>query len=303
MKKAKEILEMVEGRLSSPLIFSFLISWLITNWEITLIILFGVDSAPLVDGEKQSLIAAVHSRLSWPNAFCWPFFFALVYTFANPFVQSWISSFYTWLTRNTENRNLKIIGEKGLIKAQKYIDTKAELYDQYEKIKKITEEENEKQAKYLKLQGENQNNEIAVNDLNKQLRQKNEEIRILERLSSPQFMEGFWNISMKDNREDIVFESLQVFIFTDGEIDYINNSGSRDRVAKLEYIFFNRSQKLLTFLLVINREETVPVKNFKNFFNQKAVFFELIQQGDIDCFEGTQNRLGHVTWKRAFEWD
>ena len=270
MKKAQEILEMVEGRLSSPLIFSFLISWFITNWEITLIILFGVDSAPLVDGEKQTLLEAIQSRLSWPNSFCWPFFFAFVYTFANPFVQSWISSFYTWLTRNTEVRNLNIIGEKGLIKAQKYIDTKNELYEQYERVQKITEEETKLKNELTDLKKKMQQFEDENIRIQKYSSETSEELRKYKLFTNQNLLNGLWKVTY--DREGVITE-LQ-YKFKDSQVWVLSLDGTHNE-HEHNLVFSNFNSDSGRVIMVRENREKKRSKSYFDRFKHKQVSVDL----------------------------
>jgi hypothetical protein len=131
MEKAKDILDSIGDRLKSPLIFSFLISWIFTNWQI-LIALFWLGSEDLHKLGYISHIDYVQSKLSFSRCFVFPFCLALLYTFGFPFVRNLIAVFSTKVNTIGERKRLKA-SEGAIIPVHRYV-TKVKIVEAKEKL-------------------------------------------------------------------------------------------------------------------------------------------------------------------------
>lgn len=106
MENIKDILKGLQERFSSPLIFSFLLSWIIFNWEVTVALLWYDVSSIRMEG--STLIDFIRSKNNWTDSFCYPLSFAVLYTLGSPVVKALISAFNTEISKRSENWNLKI---------------------------------------------------------------------------------------------------------------------------------------------------------------------------------------------------
>ncbi|MGL2966924.1 hypothetical protein [Flavobacterium sp. XGLA_31] len=89
-EKVKDVYENIKERLSNPLIFSFIISWLIYNWEIT-IALFWYDKAQIKAEGCKSIFEFIQHQL---NNKCYsliiPLGLAVLYTFGMPYFKEFV---------------------------------------------------------------------------------------------------------------------------------------------------------------------------------------------------------------------
>lgn len=106
MNNMKDILRGIKDRLSSPLIFSFLLSWLIFNWEITVALLWYDVAYLKIEG--NTLIDFIRARINPFDSFYYPLIFALAYTLLSPPIKVLISAFNTWISKKGENWNVQI---------------------------------------------------------------------------------------------------------------------------------------------------------------------------------------------------
>jgi len=115
MEKISDILDNIRERISNPLLFSFMLSWIFINWGISVALLW-YDPAQLEHDHYNSIFTFIRSKLCSQNSFLQPLSFALGYTFFLPIVKNWISAFNAWNT-NWGNRIIsKISGDSELNK-------------------------------------------------------------------------------------------------------------------------------------------------------------------------------------------
>ncbi len=96
LKSAKDL---VFERFSSPLIFSFTVSWLISNYKILMVIF--TDQTNYFPLEHK--IWLIGEYLNWTNGLLYPMIASCFYTFLYPFLDNKISKFT--LQRKLEKRN------------------------------------------------------------------------------------------------------------------------------------------------------------------------------------------------------
>ncbi len=133
MEKLNEVLTSLKERFSNPLIISFLISWLVINWEVPLAILFYNSRGR--NGIPQELIDYLSGYSSSYNLIAWPLAFAVGYTILSPIVRNFISAFYTWNTRWGNTWDLSI-SKGSKVPIGKYVS----LRDNYKKRTEVLEE-------------------------------------------------------------------------------------------------------------------------------------------------------------------
>ena len=84
-EKVKDVYENIKDRLSNPLIFSFIVSWLVYNWEITVALLWYDKSQFHAEGCK-SIFEFIQDKLNakWLST-ALPVGLAFLYTFGMPY--------------------------------------------------------------------------------------------------------------------------------------------------------------------------------------------------------------------------
>ena len=107
MDKISEILNSVKERVSNPLIFSFLISWLVYNWKIP-VALIWFDKEQISANGSKSIFDFIEDEWKKNGYFWIPLFIALGYTFIFPIIKNLISATQTWMSKWGENLNLRL---------------------------------------------------------------------------------------------------------------------------------------------------------------------------------------------------
>jgi hypothetical protein len=96
MEKIRDFLAQMYDRISSPLLFSFLLSWMVINWRITVPIVFYTHSELVKDGYTSYTNLILRNSESW-RMFWFPLLIASFYTFIYPFINTAILVFIAWL--------------------------------------------------------------------------------------------------------------------------------------------------------------------------------------------------------------
>ncbi|WP_291097878.1 MULTISPECIES: hypothetical protein [unclassified Flavobacterium] len=87
MDKVSNILNNIKDRLSNPLIFSFLLSWLIFNWEITVALVWYDKSQINAEGCKSIFEFIQYKLDNRCGSFFFPFIIAIIYTLGFPYLK------------------------------------------------------------------------------------------------------------------------------------------------------------------------------------------------------------------------
>ena len=91
----KDVLDHVKKalieRISSPLLGSFGLAFIVLNWRSVLLVLFGSGTMD----ERIKLIDSQYA--SWWLGVAYPILFAVVYVFLFPYISLWISRYSNWI--------------------------------------------------------------------------------------------------------------------------------------------------------------------------------------------------------------
>lgn len=98
MEKFSDLFKGLKDRLSSPLISSFIIAWLVANWRIIIGLIFYKISDLERDCYK-SYIDLIEKNTNLKTNLILPLAIALLYTFAFPFIKNVIIAFGAWIKR------------------------------------------------------------------------------------------------------------------------------------------------------------------------------------------------------------
>jgi hypothetical protein len=91
-EESNSILDFIKSlldRIVNPPIFSFLCSWLVCNWRVTIAVLWH-DTSQL--GGK-SIFEFIAINTNCINSFWLPFIFAVAYTLGIPFIKTWVREY------------------------------------------------------------------------------------------------------------------------------------------------------------------------------------------------------------------
>lgn len=166
MDKVSDIYIELKDRLSSPIFFSFIISWCVINWRVIIGLLFYKSSDLKIDG-YSSYIDLISTNYHWSNTIIIPLTSALLYTFFYPIVRNCIYAFNTWTKKWGNNWNLKL-SRTSNISIGKYIALRDTYKERTELLNKVLTEEGE----YLNQIETLRNDVLKVQEENISLKQQ-----------------------------------------------------------------------------------------------------------------------------------
>jgi hypothetical protein len=175
--KFEEILSNLKERLTSPLISSFIIAWLIFNWRIV-IGLFWHESEELNILGYTNYFDLITSSIQFDRSIFNPLFFALGYTFVYPILKNLINAFLTWTTRWGDNWNLRLM-KNGSIPVDRYLQLKKHYDKRTTALEEVIKSESVYVAKIGELESELSSLKIASNIQSERINTANNELQVI----------------------------------------------------------------------------------------------------------------------------
>lgn len=107
METIREFFDDIKGRLSSPILGGFLISWIIFNWKIVIVLVFYKQEDLSLDN-YVSYLDFINKHIDiWLNLIL-PFSAAFLYTFMFPHIKAYIKEYQAKVLSASESRILNI---------------------------------------------------------------------------------------------------------------------------------------------------------------------------------------------------
>lgn len=276
MNKFRDFLVQVYDRVSSPLISSFIISWIIVNWRITIGLLFYDMEQLAVDGytSYQDLIiknSSIYTQL------CIPLTAALGYTFVYPFIRNVILSFLSWTRGWGSTWQLK--ASKGSkVPMERFIRVSDDLHRQSQELENLMMSEGRLLRERDTLLAEKEAREKENQDF--RLRENQ-----LHAYSSGEFFTGDYKMTYRigDNKE---YEEIDVSIAKEGI--YLNHPGkASEKLFSFKNTGYNTTSDEFIWWLEDNRP---------NFKKRHVVILRASNNSDMRIFidpnrESVINRL------------
>ncbi len=245
METLKEFFKNVNYRLSSPFIFSFVVSWLICNWQIPIAIFFYNNELLKTEGSLH-YIALVTKYLNWFHALLFPFVAALFYTFAYPYINKWIKDYQTTVEVKAEESEIEI--RKGSsIPMDKYLTLRDSVVKKEKKLDEIIKQESSTRDQLSAKQDELHTVQIRNAELVDEANKAREVIADYNNLKKEyiqpetlaEFFKGTWVceyniVSPKDDRDhEIGFEPFYI-----NKTEYLEKGAVKFSIQHIRYVPF-----------------------------------------------------------------
>lgn len=178
MDKFSDFFKDLKERISSPLISSFIFSWIVFNWQIV-IALFKYEVKSLSLKDYQAYVDYICSLINKNDCFWHPLAVAFAYALLYPFLRNGIQIADAWF--KAWGNHYKLVASKAnKVSIEKYI----QLRETYKKRSDLLEEVLNKESETIQKNETlvNQNNELKnkVNIIESEIINKNENISRLE---------------------------------------------------------------------------------------------------------------------------
>lgn len=186
METIKDFLDDLKSRVSNPLLSSFLISWLVSNWKISYGLIF-YSTHDLFINNYTSHEELVRKNLDCWNSFFLPFLISIIYTFGFPFLREIIKYLHSRIVNYWESKTLEDTKEN-FISVQKYITIRENYHTLTKQVSEVINDEsnNLKENTELKLKNiefEKENTSLI-----------NERAEYIQKTNS-EFLIGTWKIN------------------------------------------------------------------------------------------------------------
>jgi hypothetical protein len=238
--KIDSILDNMKERLSNPLVFSYLISWTLINWRITLALLWY--DPPKDANAHLSLIQYVEQNSQWQTSLLYPLLCAIAYTTLMPIIRQSITALHNIIDKKGDAFNLKIQGGS-VIPFDKFLKLREDYQTRTNILQKAINDEAEKQSQIDQLTTsllttQQKSNEVAS--------RHSEMERLLFVMDRVELIDGYWTFSsklplLKEHATlHIEFRDNNVYVLQDGQFlerFRIHNFNYDERRSKVFFAF------------------------------------------------------------------
>jgi len=268
MSKIDDLLNGFKERFSNPFVLSFIISWLIWNWEVSIALLW-YDTDQLAD--KETIFSFVESNLSWRKSLIYPLIFALIYTIIWPFFSSSISLFLTWVDKKREELSIRIL-KNSKVSMDKYLVMRDILESRSKILEEVISSESVNLIELEKVKTENTNLKNDLNQKQSNITEINEKL-----ISVESEVEGLRNLKVKTDElekelsgKDVEINNLKDFQSKVRDVSVLNGKWenrheSSDGLTGKEFAIIKDGKYFIT-----NNKFDVPAKHeyeIKKFFH------------------------------------
>lgn len=255
MEKLSETFENIKERFSNPLIFSFIVSWLICNWQITLTLVWH-DLEEVKRMGFNDTYQFLRFQLCHNHNYITPIFVAIGYTFAFPFLRNLI---------RVVNAASELLGDKYTLKINKgasipfeeYYKLDLKIKEREIKLSEMIQNAGELTGQILTLEQAGRDNDNIILDLKKQ-------IEILEdfkhKLTDNSFLDGYWTLQVKD---DLNEHQARGWFVKDGKINLITEEVKVPHYIISSFYYYKDRNEILFIATVMKNNTIIDVFNLR----------------------------------------
>lgn len=180
----KDIIKQINLRISSPFIFSFIVSWLFINWPIP-VGLFWYNGETIKQFGYDGHAALIEQNTSFRYNIACPTIVALMYMAVTPVINYFNALYVTWVKKQ-QTRHVTKISEKSYITVGRYIKLQSAANKQTSALRELIENEEIKFAE----------KEKTIGDLNNSLSEHLLKNKLIKKVSNSTAIEGDWLIKI-----------------------------------------------------------------------------------------------------------
>lgn len=254
LEQFKDFFADLKERASSPLISSFIISWLLINWPITVGLVLYKQQDLKADG-FNSYYELIKGYSNWTYTALIPFLFACAYTFAFPYVKAWIKLLNAKIEANNETEILSATSA-GSMPVQKYV----ELRKSNEVLTSELKELIVSQSDFQKDREEFITQIAELNTMTNKLTSTLEEERIKQDRLLTNYLyhdsqfNGMWEVDIKVNNRHI----KEKWYIIDSKVTVVGNERKTYTIIN---VLINRSHKNISLFIVEDVDDFIGEKN------------------------------------------
>lgn len=243
MDRVTEIYNAIKERLTSPFIFSYIVAFFTYNWKVTVALLF-YNQQEIEAAGYSSLFKFIQDNANHTDTLLCPLLFAALYTLIYPFLKLGINAFQTWIGVLDERLSLNISkGHK--IPVAKYLELKAEVNVQSERLQQVLNDDSANKTEIAEL-----NNKLAESEsemertktaLQRVEHDLNDHKRQLASVTDPAPLAGEWKV-FDSPKPKFDTHSMRVFI-DKKEIHLIQPNDTMTKIFDIKDFFYDVAHK------------------------------------------------------------
>ncbi|WP_443945580.1 hypothetical protein ACJVDH_00280 [Pedobacter sp. AW1-32] len=186
METIKDFFKELKDRLTSPLIGSFIIAWLLINWQIPLVLIFYKQSEIKLESQN-SFIGFIKSQYSWWTCFAFPLLVALFYVFLYPYIRNCIAEYVEKRKIKGQANLLKIAKAEGFVSIARHQLLQGQLNDKITQLTTFYQEQTKIETQYLEKEAKVAELESQIGTLRAQI----DQLRNRNNTSIPDIVSSF----------------------------------------------------------------------------------------------------------------
>lgn len=157
MESLKEFLDQLKERLTSPFFFSFLIAWLVLNWQITIALFWWNDD----QWGNLNIFQFIEANATLFRSLIYPLIFALGYTFGYPFFAMISNAVATFANTKAQNWQLSI-SKSSKVSIDKLLEERKQLQEKRTELESVVAEEKKYKSERDKAVVDKESLEISL---------------------------------------------------------------------------------------------------------------------------------------------
>nr|WP_315203204.1 hypothetical protein [uncultured Flavobacterium sp.] len=282
----------MKERLSNPLIFSFLISWLVYNWKIPVALIWFDENQISATGCK-SIFEFIEYEWSKNGKIKEPIFVAFGYTLLLPVIKNLNRLLNSFVYKYADILDFKIL-KKSSVSIEKHLKIRDAYFLRTQELDKIFKDEdiyiaeNNQIRNELSIAKENQKNadilRVELND-------------IINGINDISFLNGFWNVTYVYNQNDrnkkqTVIEKVEII---SGRYQIVSEN-KVDHMYDIRNFYLNKRNKTLFFVKYLTNEYARKIdEELDNDDYMKICELRFVNE---DKLSGDENRYVSVVFER-----
>lgn len=288
MTEFKDFLDQIKIRLTNPLIFSFLISWVIIHWQI-FVGAFYLTTNDLSELGHINFLDFVKTSINWYNGFWYPLFSAIIYTGISPLIRIWIQLFNTWINK-MGNERIRKVAQEGFIQYEMYDKILEEVQLQRKRNESLITENiefsNDIENKKQELIDKNSKVTLLQNEVNKSQNQYNS-------MFDSTGLDGIWKVIIKDSNGST--SSSAIFKIKNTQVEERQTDGHFHPKYNISNFIKLKNDEMSFIMYQTKPNINNDVRHF-NYYNQ------LKHQG-TGKMEGRYNDSYNIVFERQSDFD
>lgn len=223
MDDFKDFFKDLRDRVSNPFFTSFIISWLLTNWPITIAIIFYDDADVKADGFR-SFYQLIKFYATPMTVLVEPLFWAIVVTYSFPYVKSIIKLHNAKIVAQNESDILKKTNSQS-VSLVRYSEMLDETKKSQQELADLIESQSSIKIENIKLQGELNDKGMELIELDKRHKEYGNYIESLKQVSFLDILQGTWTTTRVNwgGGKEVWHIENDFLIIEDKEYYYLRN--------------------------------------------------------------------------------